>query len=292
MLRVAPPDGLRQLFYEFRMMRREPAIRARLLAETQVPVPRIIHQDFSRTWVDRDWMVLERLRGSSLSGVRGRLGGTALEASLREWGAMVARVHALTAEDGPYGYRGEPGCMPPQPTWAEAFRVMYRRLLDDIVDCRVYHRAQADAAQGLLEEHIDSLQDGAYPRPPRPALLHGDLWVTNLLVDPDGHVTGRAGAVTGLLDFDRACWGDVEWDLAIAEYCGVTRDAFWQGYGRRIEPTPHAAVRRLFYLLYEHQRYIVIRMSARHTDPAGARRYADECLVAMERFRRTGEPVF
>ncbi len=99
--------------------------------------------------------------------------------------------------------------------------------------------------------------------------------------------------MSGVIDFDRACWGDVEWDLAIAEYCGVTRSAFWSGYGREV-PTHAgpAAVRRLFYLLYEHQKYIVISVSSRRNDPARARGYARESLAAMDRFRRTGRPEF
>ena len=52
-LRVAPPDDVRQLFYEYRMMRQEPAIHQRLLAETSVPVPEIVAHDFSRERIDR-----------------------------------------------------------------------------------------------------------------------------------------------------------------------------------------------------------------------------------------------
>ena len=37
-LRVGPPDDVLQIFYEFRMMRREPEIHEQLLAETTVPV--------------------------------------------------------------------------------------------------------------------------------------------------------------------------------------------------------------------------------------------------------------
>jgi len=167
-LRVAPPDSVLQTFYERRMMRREPAIHARLRAETDVPVPVIAGHDFSRSRVDRDYLVMPRLPGVPLSAAR-------LSASAR----------------------------------------------------------------------------------------------------------------------DRACWGDVEWDLAIAEYCGVTVPAFWEGYGRRVETHDgDAAVRRFFYLLYEHQKYIVISMSTRRNDPAGARRYAMESLLAMDRFRRTGRPAF
>ncbi|MDY7010976.1 MAG: aminoglycoside phosphotransferase family protein, partial [Planctomycetota bacterium] len=118
-------------------------------------------------------------------------------------------------------------------------------------------------------------------------LLHGDIWVTNLLVEADGRVSG-------VLDFDRACWGDIEWDLAIAEYCGVTDSVFWEGYGWRVEThTGDAAVRRMFYLLYEHQKYIVISMSARRgRNKPLARRYADDCLAVMHNFRRTGKAVF
>ena len=278
-LRVAPPDGMRQLFYEYRMMRQEPAIHRRLLAETTVPVPPIIAHDFSRRLVGRDYLIMPRLGGAALS--EAHLAGRARDEALRQWGGYIAQVHGLREPHNRFGYLGEHRCMDPQATWRDAFAVMYRKELDDIVGCGVYDEETARGAMELLERHLDALEDCKTSR-----LLHGDIWATNLLVDPGGEVTG-------VLDFDRACWGDVQWDLAIAEYCGVTQPAFWAGYGRRAEThTGAAAVRRMFYLLYEHQKYIVIRQSARHDDPAAARRYADECLAVMENFRRTGRPVF
>ncbi|MCK4277119.1 MAG: fructosamine kinase family protein, partial [Phycisphaerae bacterium] len=94
-------------------------------------------------------------------------------------------------------------------------------------------------------------------------------------------------------DFDRACWGDVQWDLAIADYCGVTGPAFWEGYGRVVEThAGDAAVRRMFYLLYEHQKYIVISMSRRRDDPPRAGRYAELALLVMAGIQRTGRPEF
>jgi aminoglycoside phosphotransferase (APT) family kinase protein len=278
-LRVAPPDSVRQLFYEYRMMRQEPAIHARLGSETSVPVPEIVAHDFSRELIDRDYLIMPRLPGRPLSDAA--LSPPARRRSLREWGGYVAEIHALTDPENRSGYLGEHRCMEPQPTWAEAFAVMYRKEMDDIVDCGVYDRATADAAVALLEEHLD-----VFDHCDTSCLLHGDLWVTNLLVADDG-------GVTAVLDFDRACWGDIEWDLAIAEYCGVTGDPFWEGYGRRVEThVGDAAMRRLFYLLYEHQKYIVISMSSRRDDPPRARRYAAESLTAMERFRKTGRPEF
>ncbi len=278
-LRVAPPDDLLQLFYEYRMMRQEPAIHARLLAETAVPVPPIVAHDFSRKLIDRDYLIMPTVPGQPLSSAS--LDAAGQSKAHHQWGRYVAEIHSLTDPQGRFGYLGEHRCMEPQPTWARAFAQMYRRELDDIVGCDVYDAATADMAMELLEENID-----AFDCCQEPHLLHGDLWVTNLLVAEDG-------TVTAVLDFDRACWGDIEWDLAIAEYCGVTKSAFWDGYGGQVQThVGQAAVRRMFYLMYEHQKYIVISMSSRRSDPRRARGYAEQSLSAMARFRRTGRAEF
>jgi len=279
-LRVAPPDDLLQLFHEYRMMRQEPALHARLLAETSVPVPEIAARDFSRDRIDRDWLLMPRLPGEPLSDAA--LDHDARDRALREWGGYIAEVHSLTDPAGRYGYLGEHECMTPRSNWPEAFAEMYRKELDDIVDCGIYDAAAADAAQKLLIENLAAFDCCDASR-----LLHGDIWVTNLLVEPDGRVTG-------VIDFDRACWGDVEWDLAIADYCGVTGGAFWNGYGRVVDRSGgEPALRRMFYLLYEHQKYIVISMSRRRgRNRAMAEDYARQSLAVMDRFRRTGRPEF
>ncbi|MFP4106201.1 MAG: phosphotransferase family protein, partial [Phycisphaerae bacterium] len=278
-LRVAPPDSVLQLFYEYRMMRREPAIHRRLLAETDVPVPEIVAHDFSRERIDRDYLIMPMLPGVPLN--QSRLTRRQRGRALEQWGRHVAQIHSLTDPANRFGYLGRHNCMQPQPTWGEAFEIMYRKELDDIVATGVYDQATADSAMDLLRENLKVFDHCDTSR-----LMHGDLWVTNLMVDDSGEVTG-------VIDFDRACWGDIEWDLAIAEYCGVTQPPFWEGYGRRVEThSDDAAIRRLFYLLYEHQKYIVISISIRRDDPIRARRYAAESLAAMENFRKTGRPEF
>jgi aminoglycoside phosphotransferase (APT) family kinase protein len=278
-LRVAPPDSVLQLFYEYRMMRQEPALHQRLLKETSVPVPEIVASDFSRSLINRDFLIMSRLSGVPLSTARLSRGN--YEKALREWGGYVAQIHSLCEPDNRFGYVGEHNCMTSRASWRHAFLTMFRKELEDIRACGVYTQGMVEDAIALIEDHASCFDNCQTSR-----LCHGDLWVTNLLVD-DG------GGVTGVIDFDRACWGDIEWDLAIAEYCGVTRSAFWEGYGGRVNTTSEAAAtRRLFYLLYEHQKYIVISMSSRRNDPHGAQRYSAECIAIMENFRRTGQPLF
>ena len=277
-LRVAPPDSVLQLFYEYRMMRQEPEIHRQLLLQTTVPVPKIVAHDFSRNLIDRDFLIMPKLAGTPLN--QAKLDRSAYERALTEWGGYVAQIHGLTDAENRFGYLGEHECMTPQASWPLAFLTMYEKELRDLRDCGVYTDEMVNSAMELVTRHSTCFESCSTSR-----LCHGDLWVTNLLVD-------STGEVTGVIDFDRACWGDMEWDLAIAEYCGITRAPFWQGYGGKPEQGRDAALRRFFYLLYEHQKYIVISMSSRRNDPVGAKRYAEECLAAMENFRRTGQPVF
>lgn len=272
-LRIAPPDSLLQLFYEYRMMRQEPHIHERVGLETSVPVPRILATDFSRQHIDRDFLVMEMLPGHPMT----ELGPGAFTRALEELGAYVAQLHSVREEQNRFGYVGSHNCMQPQGDWRSAFIEMYSKLLDDITAIEVYDRPTAEWALSLVHSHSPVFEHAETSR-----LCHGDLWVENILADEEGRVTG-------VLDFDRACWGDLEWDLAIADYCGMTRPEFWRGYGRDDFRRSRAAkVRRLFYLLYEHQKYIVISMSSRRNNPQAARRYADQSLQIMQRFKESG----
>ena len=280
-LRIAPPDDLLQLFYEYRMMRQEPDVHRLIEERTGVPIPKILAHDFSRERIDRDYLIMNRVPGSPLSEVAGRLSAAQTEGVLTELGRCVAKLHTIRIDR--HGYVGPHRPMDPQPTWPEAFAIMWAKLIDDCVGCGVYNEGDRSVAMGLLDEHR-GVFDPATPA----ALCHMDLWVANVLV--------HDGRLSALFDFDRACYGDPENDLAVAEYCGLTQGPFWQGYaeagGRLPERSREQAVRRLFYLLYEHAKYIVISVSTRRNDPARARRYADDCRGAMARFAQTGDPVF
>jgi fructosamine-3-kinase len=151
-------------------------------------------------------------------------------------------------------------------TWAEAFGVMWNLLLDDVEACGAYTPAEGDWMRTLFERFRDRFE-----RPVAPCLLHMDVWSQNILVDRDGNVTG-------LVDFDRALWGDVEIEFAVLDYCGISEPPFWEGYGLSRDESPEARVRRLFYLLYEVQKYMPIEMWRRR-DWRAAMRYKRHSLA-------------
>lgn len=255
-LRISPPDDAGLIFYERRMMAQEPQLHALLRAETTVPAAEILAYDDSRTLLDRDYLLMKRLPGQPLTDVQFSRDQT--DGVLEQVGGYLAQMHSLVADR--YGYLGAHRPMSPQPTWVEAFIVMWSKLLDDIVSCGGYTAEEADAFRRLLDVYRPHF-DRSVPA----SLLHMDVWSQNILVDDSGHVTG-------LVDLDRALWGDPEIEFAVLDYCGISKPAFWQGYGRSRDTSFSAQIRARFYLLYEVQKYIVIRIWRRN-DLAEATQY-------------------
>lgn len=262
-LRIAPPDEAGFLFYERLMLRQEPDLHALIRARTALPVAEIVGHDFDRARVDRDYVLMTALPGRPLSDVPG-LAPAQFGHVLRQVGEYLGQLHALTAADclgvEAYGYLGAHRPMEPAFTWAAAFCDMWNKLLDDVVACGSYSSDEADLMRDLLERYSHHFE-----RSVTPCLLHMDVWSQNILVD-------GSGDVSGLVDFDRALWGDVEIEFAVLDYCGISEPPFWEGYGVQRDTSPSAMVRRQFYLLYEVQKYMPIRVWRRN-DPAGAARY-------------------
>lgn len=270
-LRIAPlDDRSRVLFYEHRMMRQEPALHAVLRERTDVPVPAILANDFLKTEIDRDYLIMEWMPGTPLSGQAG-LTPANLEDILRGVGRCLRQAHSLTGEH--YGYVGEHRPMEPQSDWPSAFQIMWHSLLDDIERCAGYTPAEAAYVRRLLDRHIK-----VFDRYVPASLLHMDVWAENILADEHGRLTG-------LIDWDRALWGDPEIEFAVLDYCGISEPAFSEGYGAIREQSPEAEIRRVFYLLYEVQKYIVIRRVRGH-DPQRADAYRRQSLRLAESLKR------
>jgi len=266
-LRIAPPDGTGGTFYEIGMMAQEPEIHSIVRSQTTIPIAQIYHYEKSRTSVERDFLVMEKLPGRALSEIP-----TATvqfyDRVLEQVGRMLRQLHRITSNS--YGYLGAHRCMEPQPDWPSAFRAMWNRLIDDVVSVGGYDEKEAKMFRWLLDEHF-----GAFDRPVAASLLHMDIWAQNILVDSQGNVTG-------IVDWDRALWGDPEIEFAVLDYCGISEPAFWRGYGRDRDLSPEARLRELFYYLYEVQKYIVIHIARRH-NRASAMAYKAQVMQIVSR---------
>lgn len=277
-LRVAPADDAGFLFYERNMMRQEPGLHRVIRERTSIPVAEVLVYDGSRALIDRDFLVMVRLSGTAMS--QARLSADAADRALEQVGRHLRELHDTCRMVGPerkYGYLGEHRCMEPASTWAEAFGVMWAKLVEDIRACGVYDRDEARAVTAALEKHL-----AHFDRDVPSSLLHMDIWSQNILVGAgdggdgsngsNGNDGNNEGRVTGIVDWDRALWGDPEIEFAVLDYCGISEPAFWRGYGKARDESPEAKLRWLFYHLYELQKYIVIR-TLRSRRPAEAATY-------------------
>ena len=173
-------------------------------------------------------------------------------------------MHALTAER--YGYLGAHRPMEPQPTWWPAFRVMWNKLLDDVQRAGGYTEGEARLSARACSTPTGRISTGR-------CLPRCCTWTCGARTSWS---TSRARS-RGLVDLDRALWGDPEIEFAVLDYCGISEPAFWMGYGRQRDESPSAQIRQRFYLLYEVQKYIVIHLWRRR-DPVGAQRYKEQSL--------------
>ena len=270
-LRIAPPRGTGLLFYERRMMMQEPEIHELVRQETSVPVAEVVTLDRSHRRFPRDFLLLRRLPGRAASDQA--LSRQALGELQRQVGRALAQIHRIARPR--YGYLGAHQPMKPQGSWRAAFAIMWNKLLDDLERCGGYSREETDLTRRALERNLSAF---GYSGPA--ALLHMDVWAQNVLCDEEGRLTG-------LLDFDRALWGDPEMEFAVLDYCGVSTPAFWEGYGRERPEGPEARLRWAFYYLYEVQKYVVIER-LRRRNPERADSYKRQAFTLLTRAMSAG----
>jgi aminoglycoside phosphotransferase (APT) family kinase protein len=236
-LRIAPPESADLSWHERSLMRREHAVGPYFAALNPL-MPRTLLVDFTHQLVDRDYMLQTYLQGERWDDIADEFEHAEQLQLWQQFGRITRTIHDTVGTD--FG-----GPLPARTfaTWSTAVFAH----LDNAV--AALHAAQLDTADmdailGIVRSHVDILDQVHQPR-----LLHGDLWLFNLLVahTPDGP------RITGVLDADRAWWGDplADWTMfLLAKTATPETEAlyagFWQAYGRP-DPTPETHFRQAVY---------------------------------------------
>jgi aminoglycoside phosphotransferase (APT) family kinase protein len=124
-------------------------------------------------------------------------------------------------------------------TWRAAFEELFESVLADGERRSVALPVPYDVVRSCFSSAAHVLDDVVEPR-----LVYWDLWDGNVLVDPVSH------ALTGMLDLERAMWGDplIEGQFDPAE----SSAALLSAYGGELLRTPEERRRRALYTLYLH----------------------------------------
>ena len=203
-VKTAPTATERLLTYEHDLLRTEALVYRLAEAHPDLLMPRVLHTDLTRTTLPSDVLVVSHLDGVPLLEVGYPPGDPRAARAEHDLGALMARLHRITGER--FGYpnaaTGLVGA-----TWPEAFGRMVGALLADADAWGT--PVPAARVRAALHTHHDALAQVRVP-----ALVHTDLWPGNLFVAPE------TGELVGVIDTERALWGDPLFELAGADQMG------------------------------------------------------------------------
>jgi aminoglycoside phosphotransferase (APT) family kinase protein len=228
-LKVAPDPSMPGLSYEHDLMRTETLF---YRAAAALPVPRVVHADFSHTLLDSDFLLMTELPGDNWYGQRESLAAADRQRLRGDLGRLVASLHEITGEE--FGYpQGEMSS-----SWRTAFLGMLDALLADAEHWETPLPLSLSQLRQLIAANAPVLDDVTTP-----VLVHFDLWPGNILL--------RENEITGIVDGERAFWGDPLAEMVSpALFASIEDDAaFLEGYGG-IEFTDSARRRLALYRTY------------------------------------------
>jgi aminoglycoside phosphotransferase (APT) family kinase protein len=214
-LRVGPAPDVRVFSNEEFLLRREQAIEPFLGCISEL-APRTIHADFSHKLIDRDYVFQTFLPGELWDEIRNRLTPAQIDSLWKQLGFIARQIHTVRGKKF-----GLPSPKKQFRRWSDAVIGIVRDMIKDI------HDLEIDASG--TGEYLEALEAGRaiLDEIHEPRLCHGDLWPKNVLLVQ----TGDDARITGLLDSERAFWGDpmAEWIF----HDGTCGAAFWESHGDR-----------------------------------------------------------
>ncbi|MEU9575242.1 aminoglycoside phosphotransferase family protein [Streptomyces massasporeus] len=237
-VKVAPSSDAPVLRYERGIMATEAMFYRRVGALGGVPLPELLH-------AGPDFLVVAVLDGEPWDKSIDLLGPAARNVLLQQLGGIVAQFHALPNTLGYFG------CPAPEAElragdWRTAFTMMVEAILEDAQRWASPLGITPAQVRALVAAGADALDEVR-----RPSLVHFDLWPANIFISNDA---GQP-RVTGLIDHERAFWGDPAAELVSLELCGAIgpNSEFLAGYrelGGLLEYSPSLLHRLALYRLY------------------------------------------
>lgn len=227
-LKVAPVSTTVMMRYEVKMMQTE--VEALRQLRGKIPVPQVYAYDSSCRLIPSEYYMMEFLEGRPYNTVKGSLSEEereAIELQLGQYNKLINEVKGTSF--GPYSAPGSYG-----DHWPAVFTRMLLDVMKDADDMRISLPVTEAELCSVLEQAAPALSEIK-----EPCLVHWDLW--------DGNAFVQDGVITGIIDFERALWGD---PLLEAYFRSMTHTpAFLKGYGIT-GFTPSERIRQLLYDLY------------------------------------------
>ncbi|WP_040948988.1 phosphotransferase [Gorillibacterium massiliense] len=192
-LKTGVQDSKYILSYEKNIMRAEILVYS-LLEDTIVPVPKIVVQDLSKSLVDCDYFIMEKLQGDNWMNLDDTISVDNQEKLIGEIARYTASIHNIKGsyfgylkDDKEYQFTD----------WRSAFQGMVHMMI-------------RDGLKGGVDLPYDSILAAFEPlweilnEVKEPSLVNFDMWKKNImLAEKDGEYY-----IDGIIDHERAFYGD------------------------------------------------------------------------------------
>lgn len=214
------------------------AFQLELLRNIGLPVPRVYVWRIGSLDDPFSYLLMEHIDGMSFTHARQTCSPSEFDQLQEHLAEIVLTMHEQTA--GEFGrVRSD---APKFDQWCAFFRDCYSPMLHDVEKsgvlppkCRKHLHKIHERLERVLS-NVDS-----------PRLVHGDLWATNLLAQPNGD--GR-WHVTAVLD-PNCKYAHAEMELAYLELFHTATPIFFKAYARRHKlPVEYHQLRKPVYQLY------------------------------------------
>lgn len=261
-LKIAPNPSMPVLRNEKNVMRSESDSLKLIRKHTSIPVPEVLHYSDDLLYCDSPFMIMQWMNGKDYQYEYNTYSDETNKNILFELGEMTYDFHKIKGNG--FGALGENNAK--LSNWKKAFSKLFQNLLEDGIDANVKLPFDYDYLFDLESKANPFLDDVKTP-----CLLHGDLWLGNVLV--------HNGKISALIDFERAVWGD-----PLMEYpFGLLRNNrnFLTGYANFIFDNSDVSVkiRRAIYNLYHHL-IVVIEKPYRGFKSGASNYFVNQKIIA------------
>lgn len=213
-LKIAPSQDKRVMRYEKNIMKTE-VESMRLVADNPaLPIPQIYTYDSTCELIQAEYFFMEFVEGTALNQIRDSLTSEEREVIIRQLGGCSRTINdyrnSFFGSLQPDGRRSD--------SWAEVFGGMLEDVLADGKDANVVLPVSYEEIEKEIARASDLLTDVK-----EASLVHWDLW--------DGNVFVKNGSISGLIDFERAFWGDPLCEYYFGRLTQEWSNVFYAGYG-------------------------------------------------------------
>lgn len=231
-MKISPRSATKLMRYEYELMKTEIEVLQMLDQINQIPVPKVLAYDRSRTMIDGEYFIMEQLAGQPYNQVKENMSTNERAAIEQQLGALARALHDIKGTG--FGHYCDP--MNEHMTWREVFLMLINSVLDDGEEAGMKLSMPYDELRHMISSKSICMNEVT-----EPSLVHWDLW--------DGNFFVKDGSITGIIDFERALWADPLFEHYFSN-TGLDTSSFIRGYGRYEQLTRSEQQRIACYKLY------------------------------------------